>query len=174
MTTRNLMTAFVLSAVVAWSQLGGVAHAQHEPVQADRAIESAPSHRHVQLDPQLHLVDSVPQSSRRAHLAGGIPLIVLGALGIVGSAVFAIIAEVEAHPICLRGLFSDGGSPSCPGHDATAWWAATGVSAGVGLISLISGIALVASRDPMNAAPSVRVAVAPTEGGAFGTVAVDF
>lgn len=176
MTTRNMLAAFVVTGLLAWSQLGGVAHAQHEPVRAEPMTQASPSTtHHLRLDPDLHVVDGTPhgRGHGRGGRAGGYVLIGLGAAGIVAGGVLAVVAHLVERPVCLHNPFSDGPAPACPGHDASAWWAGTGVSAGLGILSLIVGIATVAAPRGGNDGPTVRVALAPTEGGAFGSVVID-
>lgn len=169
MTTRSMMAAFAVTFLLAWGQLGGVAEAQREPVQVERptssqteayeASDAGPVHAHVQLDPHGPRLNG-------SRILGWF-LIPVGAVGVGGGLVLALIGSFVQHPICWS---------ECSGHDATAWFAGSGISVALGALSLIAGITLVASNPTWDEAnvPNVRVALAPTEGGAMGTVVVDF
>lgn len=172
MKTANLLAAFVVTGLLTWSGLGSVASAQHEPMRAEvaepRTTRQAPQR---ELDVNLLGAES-SRGREHANRVGGFFLIGLGAAGLVGGGVLAIAADLVQHPICISNPFSDGASASCPGHDASSWWAGMGVSLGLGALSMIVGITMVVSSRHHDV-PAVRVALTPTEGGAFGSLSFD-
>ncbi len=164
MTTRGTVWAFAVTFLLAWGQLGGVAAAQREPV-APAVEHTAPeaSSHDARASESLDLHGPRRNPSRIA----GYALVPVGALGMGGGLVLALVGSLVAHPICWS---------ECSGHDATGWFAAAGLAGGAGLLALISGITLIATNPSWDEAnvPNLRIALAPTEGGAYASVSVDF
>lgn len=167
MTTRSTVMAFVATFLLAWSALGSTAAAQHEPMHVERASEvssAAPTH-HAHAHAAVQIDEHGPRLN--ASRIFGWVLLPVGGVGIAGSLVLTLIGGLVQHPLCWS---------ECSGHDATPWFVGAGVSGALGALALVSGIALVASSptwDEANVA-NLRVAIAPTEGGAIATVGMDF
>lgn len=169
MTTRNMLAAFVVTGLLVWSQFGGVAQAQREPIMVERPVHqahAATAHR-ADVAPTID-VDAHHGPRRNPARIFGFVLTPIGALGIGGGIVLAVIGSLVEHPLCW--------SDSCSGHDASGYFVGAGISAGAGLLALIAGISLIRGNPTWDEAnvPNVRVALAPTDGGALASIAVDF